>query len=42
MAAGTLMKFAEAFADMEDDRGPTRAAAGANAIPVIRDFFNSA
>jgi hypothetical protein len=42
MAAGTLMKFAEAFADMEDDpANPETAKAGANAIPIIRDFFNS-
>lgn len=43
MAAGTLMKFAEAFADMEDDGdNPADAKSGANAIPMIRDFFNSA
>lgn len=39
MAAGTLMKFAEAFSGMED--AEESAAAGANAIPVIRDFFNA-
>jgi hypothetical protein len=42
MAAGTLMKFAEAFADMEDNPdSPETAKQGANAIPIIRDFFNS-
>lgn len=42
LSAGTLMKFAEAFGEMEDDENaPQSASAGANAIPVIKDFFNS-
>lgn len=42
LAAGTLMKFAEAFTDMEDDpNSPETAKAGTNAIPILKDFFNS-
>lgn len=43
LAAGTLMKFAELFASIEDaEDSPQNASSGAEAIPAIRDFFNSA
>lgn len=43
MSAGTLMRFAELFAGLEDEGdSPTDAKAGAAAIPAIKDFFNSA
>jgi len=43
MSAGTLMKFAETFANLEDgDENPSSAKQGAAAIPALRDFFNSA
>jgi hypothetical protein len=43
LSAGTLMKFAEMFSSIEDESegGPTNASAGAEAIPAIKDFFNS-
>jgi hypothetical protein len=44
MSAGTLMRFAEAFSQMTDDdeHNPESARSGADAIPIIKDFFNSA
>jgi hypothetical protein len=43
LSAGTLMKFAEMFAGIEDDENsPQNASGGAEAIPAIKDFFNSA
>jgi hypothetical protein len=44
LAAGSLMRFAEMFSSISsdpDEKNPTDAKDGANAIPAIRDFFDS-
>jgi len=40
LAAGTLMRFAETFASLEDEEESTGQNNGAEAIPAIREYFN--
>lgn len=44
LAAGRLMKFAEMFSSIQDEAEDKEMSAkqSANAIPAVRDFFNSA